>query len=265
MIMTGLFNSRLIGCRLALGVVAALAILISPAAAAPSGPVVLAAASMQEAMTAAADAWAAAHHPRPVLSFAASSALARQVEAGAPAGLFVSADTDWADYLQQRGLLAPGTRRNMAVNALVIVAPKDSRLRLYPAPGFSLGAALGAGRLAMADPDAVPAGRYGKQALQYFGVWQQVEAKVARAENVRAALALVARGAAPLGVVYATDARAEPAVRVVGVFPAGSHPPIVYPLARLAASTNPDAEGFRRFLLGAQGRAILRRFGFVAR
>lgn len=236
-----------------------------PALAEPAGPLVLAAASLQESLTAAADAWAARHHPRPVLSFAASSALARQVEAGARADLFVSADSDWADYLQQRGLIAAGSRASLVVNALVLVAPAGSRLRLYPAPGFPLAAALGSGgKLAMADPDAVPAGRYGKQALERFGVWDQVAGQVARAENVRAALALVARGAAPLGVVYATDARAEPAVRVVGVFPAGSHPPIVYPLARLAASTNPDAEAFRRFLLGREAKAIFRRFGFVA-
>ncbi|MEO0032984.1 MAG: hypothetical protein RIS94_2742 [Pseudomonadota bacterium] len=235
------------------------------ASAQAAGPLVLAAASLQEALTDAADAWAARHHPRPVLSFAASSALARQVEAGAAADLFVSADADWADYLQQRGLIVPGTRRVMAVGALVLVAPAGSPLRLYPGPGFPLAAALHGGRLAMADPDAVPAGRYGRQALERFGVWPQVAGQVARAENVRAALALVARGAAPLGVVYATDARAEPAVRVVGVFPAGAHAPIVYPLVRLTASTNPDAEGFRRFLLSGAGKAILRAHGFVAR
>jgi molybdate transport system substrate-binding protein len=244
----------------------ALLALVQPARAEPAGPLVLAAASMQEALTAAADAWAARRHPRPVLSFAGTPALARQVQAGAPADLFVSADAEWADTLQQQGLLAPGTRRNLAVNALVLVAPAGSRLKLYPGPRFPLLASLGAeGRLAMADPDSVPAGRYGRQALTRFGLWDAIAPRVARAENVRAALALVARGAAPLGVVYATDARAEPAVRVVGVFPAGSHPPIVYPIARLAKSTHPDAEPFRRFLLSGEGRAILRRFGFVAR
>jgi len=230
-----------------------------------TGPLVLAAASLQESLTAAADAWMARHHPRPVLAFAASSALARQAEAGAPADLFISADEQWMDYLAQRRLLAPGTRAPFLVNALVIVGPRDSRVRLYPGPGFPLARALGGGKLAMADPESVPAGRYGKQALESFDTWQQVSEQVARAENVRAALALVARGAASLGVVYATDARAEPAVRIVGVFPAGSHPPIVYPIARLARSTHPDAEAFRRFLISRDGKAIFRRFGFVAR
>lgn len=246
------------------GALITLAGLPSAARAQDAGPLVLAAASLQESLTAAADAWVARHHPRPVLAFAASSALARQAEAGAPADLFISADVQWMDYLAERQLLAPGTRVLFLVNALVIVGPKDSRVRLYPGPGFPLAKALGGGKLAMADPESVPAGRYGKQALEGFGVWPQVSSQVARAENVRAALALVARGAVPLGVVYATDARAEPAVRVVGVFPAGSHPPIVYPIARLAKSAHPDAEAFRRFLISRDGKAIFRRFGFVA-
>jgi len=242
-----------------------------PAMAQPQrGPLVLAASSLQEAMSAAADAWAARHHPRPVVSFAASSALARQVEAKAPADLFVSADEEWMTYVETKGLIAPRTRVSFLTNQLVLVAPAAARLGSLPVrPGFPLARelrrALAGGRLAMADPDVVPAGRYGKQALTRLGVWSQVEGSVARAENVRAALALVARGTAPLGVVYLTDARVEPAVRVVGVFPAGSHTPITYPLARLAASTNPDAEGFRRFLLSAEGKAIFRRFGFTPR
>ncbi|NKJ43836.1 molybdate ABC transporter substrate-binding protein [Novosphingobium sp. SG720] len=249
-----------------LAVIAALATSAAPAAAQGlgKGPLVLAAASLQEAMNAAADRWSALGHARPVVSFAASSALARQIEAHAPADLFVSADEDWMDDVAHAGLLAPRTRARLVTNALVIVAPAGSALRLYPAPGFPLARALGGGKLAMGDPDAVPAGRYGKAALERLGVWSQVQGQVARAENVRAALALVAHGAAPLGIVYATDARAEPGVRVVGVFPAGSHAPITYPLARLASSTHPDAEGFRRFLLSGQGKAIFRRFGFVA-
>ncbi len=237
-----------------------------PALAQPRGPLVLAASSLQEAMSAAADAWAAKGHPRPVVSFAASSALARQVEARAPADLFVAADEEWMTYVEAKRLIAPGTRVSFLANQLVLVAPAAGRLRSLPVrPGFPLARALAGGRLAMADPDAVPAGRYGKQALTRLGVWRAVEGSVARAENVRAALALVARGAAPLGVVYLTDARAEPAVRVVGVFPAGAHTPITYPLARLAASTNTDAEGFRRFLLSGAGKAIFRRFGFTPR
>jgi molybdate transport system substrate-binding protein len=233
------------------------------ASAAPAGPLVLAAASLQESMNAAADAWAHRGHARPVLSFAASSALARQVEAGGAADLFVSADEDWMDAVAKAGLIVPETRRDFLGGALVIVGPAHGAVRLTPAPHFPLARALGGGRLAMADPDSVPAGRYGREALQHLGVWDQVSGQVARAANVRAALALVAQGAAPLGIVYATDARAEPAVRVVGTFPAGSYAPVTYPVARLKASTNPDAEGFRRFLISAEGKAIFRRFGFT--
>lgn len=250
---------------LALCLIAALAApALAQSAPLETGPLVLAAASLQESLNAAADAYARHHHPRPVLSFAASSALARQIQAGGTADLFVSADEDWMDVLAKAGLIVPATRKAFLVGALVLVAPAERRLRLHPAPGFPLRAALGGGRLAMADPDSVPAGRYAREALQRMGVWDQVAGQVARAENVRAALALVARGAAPLGVVYATDALAEPRVRMVGVFPAGSHTPITYPLARLKASTNPDAEPFRRFLLSAEGKAVFRRFGFVA-
>lgn len=237
----------------------------SPAVAQQRGPLVLAAASMQEALTDAADRWAALRHPRPVLSFAASSALARQVEAGARADLFVSADEEWMDYLQTRNLLRTGTRARLTENRLVLVAPAGSRVNLRIAPRFALARALGNGRLAIADPASVPAGRYGKAALEKLGVWQGVAARIAPAENVRAALALVERGAAPLGIVYATDAKASRRVRVVGVFPASSHPPITYPVALLKASTNRDAEAFRRFLISREGRAILARRGFGTR
>jgi len=247
-----------------------LAVLVAFLAAMPGGvlaatggpPVVLAAASLQESLTAAGDAWARKGHPRPVLSFAASSALARQVEAGAPADLFISADEEWMDYLAARRLLAPGSRANVATNRLALITPATSPLRLDIRPGFPLARALGRGRLAMADPATVPAGKYGRAALGWLGVWDQVQGRVASAENVRAALALVARGEAPLGIVYATDARAAPQVRVVGLFPLASHRPIVYPAARLARSANTEAEGFRRFLLSPEGRAIFRRFGF---
>jgi molybdate transport system substrate-binding protein len=236
-----------------------------PAMAQARGPLVLAAASMQEALTDAADRWAALKHPRPVLSFAASSALARQVEAGAKADLFISADEEWMDYVQAKGLLRPNTRARLAGNALVLIARKDSRVALRVGRGFPLARALGSGRLAMADPAAVPAGRYGRDALTKLGVWDSVAGKVAAAENVRAAMALVERGAAPLGIVYATDARASAQVRVVGVFPADSHAPITYPVALLKASADPQAEAFRRFLIGREGRAILARRGFTVR
>jgi molybdate transport system substrate-binding protein len=235
-----------------------------PVAAQSKPPRVLAAASLQEAMTAAADAWAARRHERPMVSFAASSALARQVEAGAPADLFVSADEEWMDYLVTRSLLAPGTRADFVGNRLVLVARVDDAAKVALRPGTRLDAVLGSDRLAMADPDSVPAGRYGKAAFEHLGVWDALRAKVVRAENVRAALALVERGAARFGVVYATDAKASDKVRVVAPFPADSHPPIRYPLARLKASSSPDAEGFRAFLLSRAGRAIFARFGFSA-
>lgn len=240
------------------------ALLTLGAAPAAKPPLVLAASSLQEAMTAAGHAWGRQGHAEPVLSFAASSALARQIDAGAPADLFVSADEAWMDDLAAHGRIVPGTRASFLGNRLVIVSAAANRVRV-PLGAAALARLLGAGPLAMADPDSVPAGRYGKAALTRLGVWPQVRPHVVAAENVRAALALVERGAAPFGIVYATDARASARVRVAGVFPARTHPPITYPLARLTASTSPDAEGFRRFLLSAQGRAIFARYGFLAR
>lgn len=228
-------------------------------------PIVLAAASLQESMNAAADAWAKRGHVRPTLSFAASSALARQAAAGAPADLFVSADVEWMDELDRRGLLARQSRVDLLGNRLVLVAPVARQVRVTLRPGVDLRPALNGGRLAMADPAAVPAGRYGKAALTRLRAWDGVAPSVVRAENVRAALALVERGAAPLGIVYATDAKASTKVRVVGVFPAASHPPITYPIARLKASRNVDGERFRRFLISPAGRSIFVRYGFSPR
>ena len=222
-------------------------------------PMVLAASSLQESMTEAADRWARAGHPRPVVSFAASSALARQVQAGALADLFVSADEEWMDVLDRAGLLAAGTRADLVGNRLVVVAPRSWRGRLTRG---NLGRVLAAGPVAMGDPAAVPAGRYGQAALERLGAWGSVAAHVVRAENVRAALLLVERGAAPFGIVYATDARASAAVRVAGVFPADSHPAIRYPVARLKGG-RAEAEGFRRWLLSGQGRAVFLRYGFT--
>jgi molybdate transport system substrate-binding protein len=238
----------------------------APATAQQRGPLVLAAASMQEAMNAAADAWAAQRHARPVLSFAASSALARQIRSGAPADLFISADEDWMDDIGKAGLIQRGTRADVAGNRLVLIAPARTPLRLRIARamplGETLGRAPGAGRLAMANPDSVPAGKYGKAALTALGVWPSVANRLALGDNVRSAMALVERGEARLGIVYATDARASPNVMVAGIFPAGSHAPIRYPLARLANSRHPEAEGFRRFLLSRSGQAIFARYGF---
>ena len=236
---------------------------VLPAHAAPRPPLVLAAASLQESMNAAADAWARLGHPRPILSFAASSALARQIQSGAPADLFVSADEPWMTAVDKAGRLAPGSRTVFLGNRLVLAAAAGYRRAVALDRAGPLLAALGPARLAMADPDAVPAGLYGKAALQKIGAWDRLAPRIVRAENVRAALARVERGAAPFGIVYATDARASPRVRIAGVFPAASHPPIRYPVARLKASTSAEAEPFRRFLISARGKAIFARYGFT--
>jgi len=225
--------------------------------------VVLAASSLQEALQAEADAWVKQDHPHPVLSFAASSALARQIESGAPADLFLSADEDWMDAVEKAGALRKGTRRDLLGNSIVLIAPKASAAAVDLSSAASLDAAIGKGRLAMANPEAVPAGKYGKAALEHLKLWDNVARKVAATDNVRAALALVESGEAPLGIVYATDAAASAKVRVVATFPAGSHPPIRYPVAILAASTSRQAESFERFLASARGRAIFARHGFV--
>lgn len=236
------------------------ALLAAPAAARP--PLVLAAASLQEALTAAAAAYAATGHTRPVISFAASSALARQIDAGAPADLFISADTEWIDYLAGGQRLQPASIAVLASNRLVLIAPAVRPFKLAIAPSFALKAALGSGKLALANPDGVPAGRYARAALTSLGVWAAVEPQVVRADNVRGALQLVARDAAVAGVVYATDARASRDVVVVGTFPESSHKRIVYPLALVAGSANTDAVAFRSFLLAPAGRAIMARYGF---
>lgn len=251
-------------CRRLPALVPALLLAACAPAEPDEGPVVLAAASMQEGLEQAADAWAAQGHPRPVLSFAATSALARQVEAGAPADLLVSADEAWMDELAGQGLIVPASRRILARNRLVLVAPAGPAVDLYLTSGVDLASLLGAdGRLAIAEPDSVPAGRYGKAALTALGAWPQVADHLAVADSVRGALALVARGEAPLGLVYATDARTEPRVQVVGTFPAASHPPVRYPMALLARSTHPDAAAFADFLAAPEGQAILLRLGFA--
>ena len=235
-------------------------LLAAPALAAP--PLVLAAASLQESLNAAADAWAAKHHDRPTLSFAASSALARQIDAGAPADLFISADEAWMDNVASHALIRPGTRVDFLANTLVLVAPAASARPVAIRPGFPLAALLGDGKLAMGEPNSVPAGKYGKEALTKLGVWDAVAPKVASGDSVRAALALVERGEAPYGIVYATDALASKGVRVVGTFPASSHAPITYPVAVLTTAASKDAEPFRGFLISREGKAIFKRYGF---
>ena len=228
-------------------------------------PVVFAAASLKEALDAAAAAWSRQGHPRPVISYAASPALARQIAQGAPADLFMSADEDWMAWLDARGLLRSGTRTPLLGNRLVLIAPTTAP---GPppgnAPGLPLAASLGdGGRLAVADVAAVPAGRYAKAALESLGVWTSVASRLAQTENVRVALTLVARGEAPLGIVYATDARAEPRVRVVDAFPTGLHPAIVYPVAITAGARSARAGPFLDFLRSPAGRGVFESYGFT--
>lgn len=197
------------------------------------------------------------------VSYAASSALARQIEAGAPATVFISADREWMDYLAERHLIQPASRVNLLGNRLVLVAPADAPVRLTIAPGFPLAAALGTGRLAVADPASVPAGRYARVALTSLGVWREIASRLAPAENVRAALLFVSRGEAPLGIVYETDARAEPKVTIVDVFPPTSHPPIVYPAALLGHATGAEAKRLLEALTSPAARAVFERHGFL--
>ncbi len=197
-----------------------------------------------------------------VVSYAGSPTLARQIEKGAPADIFISADTDWMDFLAVRGLIRIETRVNLLSNRLVLIAPSDSQTTLQIGPRFPLAELLGDRRLAMADPDSVPAGKYGKAALEALGVWGAVAPKVARAENVRAALALVARGEAPFGVVYRTDALAERRVRTVGEFSLSLHPPIVYPAAVVAGSRSKIAYQTLRHLRSINAGVVWQRHGF---
>ena len=223
---------------------------------------VFAAASLKEALDEAARGFEAATRHRVVASYAASNALARQIAQGAPAELFVAADEDWAAYVERRGLAA-AARTVIATNALVLVAPSSSTLQLKLAPGVDLRPALGARRLALANPDAVPAGKYARTALARLGAWDGVAGRIAATDNVRVALALVARGEAPLGVVYRSDALAEPRVRIVDTFPAATHPPIVYPMLQLARAS-PAAAALAAYLASPAARAIFARHGFGA-
>lgn len=236
----------------------------------PSGTsdpvIVFAAASTTNAMTDIIDVYTEHHQRKVVTSFASSSSLAKQIDNGAPAHIYLSANIKWMNYLEQKHLIAPGSRIDLLGNRIVLIAPRDSAVRKIDVkPGFPLNEALGDGRLAMGDPDHVPAGIYGKQAFQSLGVWDQVKAKLAPMKDVRAALALVERGEVPLGQVYATDAAISKKVRVVGTFPMDSHPPIVYPLAVIAGQGNPDVERFMDFLRSPQSTDIFKRYGFEVR
>lgn len=241
-----------------------LAALTAGAHAAEDTATVFAAASLTDVLQEAGAAFTAKTTLRVRFSFAASSTLARQIESGAPADAFVSADQEWMDYLAQRQLLDTSSRKDIATNSLVLIAPAGSTASVKIAPGFSLAPALGRnGRLATGDPDTVPVGRYARGALEALGAWDGVAGRVIAADNVRTALNFVALGEAPLGIVYATDARGNAKVRVVDTFPAGSHAQIRYPAAALRRGNGVGKE-FVEFLRGEEAQGILKRHGFGA-
>lgn len=242
---------------------AACLVALLPLAAAAQGVTVFAAASLTDAMNDVAAAWEKAGHAKPRLSYTASSTLARQIEQGAPANLFASADTQWMDYLDQRQLLAPGTRIDLLSNRLVLIVPKDRARTIDIGPGLDLDTLLGPdGRIATGDPAHVPVGLYAKQALTKLGLWSKAEPRLAPAADVRSALLLVERGEAPLGIVYATDAAASAGVAVAGVFPPGSHDTITYPFAVIKANDTPEARAMLAFLSGPAAKAMFAKRGF---
>jgi molybdate transport system substrate-binding protein len=242
-------------------------VIAGPLAAAPAAAddvVVFAAASLKNALDDVAASFKAETGKTVSINYAGSNVLAKQIESAAPADIFFSADMAWMDYLQDRNLIQKDTRRTLLGNKLVAVAPKDSTAAIDLAPGADLVGLLGKdGKLAMANIDSVPAGKYGKAALTKLGLWDSVSAQVVQADNVRAALAFVAQGEAPLGIVYQTDANAEPGVKVIAAFPADSHVPIVYPVALTASSKNPDAKAFLDYLASDKAKPAYEKQGFV--
>ena len=224
---------------------------------------VFAAASLKNALDDIGAVWEAESGKQAAISYAASSALAKQIEEGAPADLFISADVPWMDYLVERDLVKRGTVVQLLGNRLVLIAPADSDASLELTAGADLVTALGDGRLAVGQVESVPAGRYAKEALTSLGIWDQVSGRLAQAENVRAAQALVAAGEAPFGIVYETDANAEAGVRVVAKFPEDSHAPIVYPAAVTTEATSADAAAFLAFLRSKTADEIFRKQGFT--
>lgn len=256
---------QLLRCTLtfAIAVVIALGSPAQPAWSQGNGPVVFAAASLKNALDAVNDAWQKETGKKAIISYGASSALARQIEQAAPAQVFISADLDWMNYLEKRELIAPETRVNLLGNRVVLIAPKDNSRTIEIKPGFDLAGILGDGHLAMANVDAVPAGKYGKAALEKLKVWSSVSSKAAQADNVRAALLLVSRGEAPVGIVYQTDAAADPNVAIIGTFPQETHPPIIYPVALTASASHPDAAGFLDFIKSGKARSLFETQGFT--
>ncbi|MDF0494132.1 molybdate ABC transporter substrate-binding protein [Bradyrhizobium yuanmingense] len=235
---------------------------VAPAAAEDKTITVFAAASMKNALDEIDAAYTARTGVKFSVSYAASSVLAKQIEQGAPADVFVSADTDWMDYAIAKKTINEPSRVNLLGNSIVLIAPKDSRIdSVTIAPGFDLAKLAGDGRIATGDVKSVPAGKYAKAALEKLGAWQAAEPKFAMAESVRAALTLVARGEAVLGIVYSTDAKVEPGVKIVGTFPPDSHPAIIYPVAA-TSTAKPEANDYLAFLRSAAAKAILEKYGF---
>jgi molybdate transport system substrate-binding protein len=249
------------------GILAALVMLwgaaSSPATAEDKTLTVFAAASMKNALDDIDAAFAAKTGIKVSASYAASSTLAKQIEQGAPADIFVSADTDWMDYAVSKRTIDEPTRVNLLGNSIVLIAPKDSKIDNVPiGPGFDLAKLAGDGRIATGDVKSVPVGKYAKAALEKLGAWQAAEPKFAMAESVRAALLLVARGEAALGIVYSTDAKVESGVKIVGTFPADTHPPIIYPVAA-TATAKPEAKAYLDYLHSAAAKAVLEKYGFI--
>jgi molybdate transport system substrate-binding protein len=249
------------------GIFAAFAVLLgsawsSPAAAQEKTLTVFAAASMKNALDDIDVAYTARTGVKVNASYAASSALAKQIEQGAPADVFVSADTDWMDYAIKQKNINEATRVNLLGNSIVLIAPKDSKIdNVNIGPGFDLAKLAGDGKIATGDVKAVPVGKYAKAALEKLGAWQAAEPKFAMAESVRAALTLVARGEAVLGIVYSTDAKVEPGVRIVGTFPADTHPPIIYPVAA-TTTAKPETADYLAFLRSSAAKTVLEKYGF---
>jgi molybdate transport system substrate-binding protein len=242
-----------------------LALLLFSIPAAADEVTVFAAASLTNAMGEVGKAFETKEKHTVRFSFASSSTLAKQIENGAPAHLFLSADLDWMDYLDQRKLIVDGSRVNLLGNLLVMIAPVSSTLKVDLKPGIDLAGLLSGGLLATGDPDHVPVGKYARQALEKLGSWKGIEGRIARTDSVRAALALVERAECPLGIVYATDAAASPKVKVVGVFPADSYPPVVYPAALVKGKETPAARRLLEFLKIPEAKSIFEKHGFTVK
>jgi len=234
-----------------------------PARAQSTDLVIFAAASLKNALDEVNTQWQKETGKKAIISYAASSALAKQIEQGAPAQVFISADLDWMDYLAGKSLIKADTRANLLGNRIVLIAPKDKAPAVDIKAGFDLAKVLGEGRLSMANVESVPAGKYGKAALEKLGVWPSVSSRIAQAENVRAALLLVSRGEAPAGIVYQTDAAADPNVKIIGTFPEDSHPPIIYPIALTAGASHPDASAFLAYIRSAKAKPVFEAQGFT--